>query len=115
MMKLIPFVLVMLMCSTNTLGQTSSFTKKYSGAYNIGRNAVEAYALKQDGTCTWIYGWMSNGKLQTQKKYGSWTAREGYIRISIKGNTGIIVEEYLLKNGKFVNTEDSSRYLIKTN
>jgi hypothetical protein len=99
--------------SSTSVGQVTNFIKKYSGAYNIGRDAIEAYALKADGTCIWIYGWTSNGKLQTQKKYGKWTAREGYIRISINGNTGTIVEEYALKNGKFVNKEDSSRYLIK--
>jgi hypothetical protein len=108
------FLIFGISLSITAFGQTNNFIKKYSGAYNIGRDAVEAYALKADGTCVWIYGWTGNGKLQTQKKYGTWTAREGYIRISINGNTGTIVEEYVMKNGRFVSKEDSSRYLVKT-
>ena len=92
-----------------------NYVKKYAGTYTIGQDTGETYALKEDGTCTWIYGWMSSDKLRTQKKHGKWTAREGYIRISVSGNTGIIVEEYVLKNNQFVNNEDSNRYLIKTN
>ncbi|MEO7988763.1 MAG: hypothetical protein ABI663_04425 [Chryseolinea sp.] len=92
-----------------------NYIKKYSAAYNIGQDTGEAYSLKENGTCTWIYEWKNNGKLKTQKKYGTWTAREGYLRISVSGNTGIIIEEYILKNGRFVNKEDSNRYLVKTN
>lgn len=101
-----------IMLSIQSFAQIN-YIKKYSAAYTIGSDTGEAYALKEDGTCKWIYGWMSNDKLKTQKKYGTWTAREGYIRISVSGNTGVIVEEYILKNGRFVNKEDSNRYLIK--
>ena len=105
-------ILITLVVSINSFAQTN-YVKKYSGAYNIGLDGVEAYALREDGTCVWIYGWMSNGKMQTQQKSGTWTAKDGYISISINGNTGIIVEEYVFKNGRFVNKEDPSRYLKK--
>ncbi len=111
-MRKIGIAIGLILFSTAIFGQTT-YLKKYSGAYNIGRDGVEAYALKEDGTCTWIYGWMSNGKLQTQQKNGTWTAREGYIKISINGNTGTIIEEYTLKNGQFVSKDDSNRYLKK--
>ncbi len=110
-------VIALVLCITLSIQSFAqiNYIKKYSAAYSIGNETGEAYALKEDGTCTWIYGWMSSGKLKTQKKYGTWTAREGYIRVSVSGNTGIIVEEYILKNGRFVNKEDSNRYLVKDN
>jgi hypothetical protein len=97
------------------------YLQKYAGAYTIvvsgySGDASEAYALKPDGNAVWIYGWRDgHGKLQTQKKYGTWSTREGYLRISIAGNTGKIIEEYKMKNGRFVSTDSNDRYLKKTN
>ena len=98
-------------------GAQNSFLKKYSGAYNImvtgySGEAAEAYALTEDGGAIWVYGYKdSSGKVQTQQKRGTWTAREGEITIIINGNTGKITEIYRWRNNKFVNTEDSSRWL----
>ena len=97
--------------STPTLsGQGSNYIKKYSGSYNIGQDAVELYVLKDDGTCTWT--WTSSSG-DTQEKDGSWSAKEGYIRIAIDGSIGTVVEEYFLTDGKFVTKENSNRFLIK--
>lgn len=80
----------------------------------VGSDGSEAYALGEDGSAVWINGWKdSKGKLQTQKKYGNWTAREGYIKVTINGNTGKIVQEYKLKNDRFVSVDDSRAYLRK--
>ena len=61
--------------------------------------------IKNDGN--------GNAKIMS-KKNGIWTAEEGKIKITIQGNTGPIVEEYVLKNGKFVNTLSEDRYLQRT-
>lgn len=108
----ISIITILSLCSISLFAQTS-YVKQYSGSYNIGQDAVEAYALREDGTCTWVYGWISGGNVQSQKKYGTWAASEGYIKISIKGKTGVIVEEYILKSKRFTNKTDSSRYLIR--
>lgn len=111
-------LIVLITVSAFTFIQTD-YTAKYSGAYNIvvtgqeGDNA-EAYALRSDGTATWVFGYKDrSGKLQTQKKDGKWEAKANYIKIIIQGNSGPIIEEYNFKNGKFVNSESSSRYLKK--
>lgn len=96
--------------SIDVLAQ-ASYTVKYAGAYGISPDGAEAYALRADGSCVWIYGWKEGGQVKTQKKTGTWSAEEGYIRISIQGKTGIIVEEYLMKSGKFVNKAEPSRFL----
>jgi len=93
-----------------------TYLKKYTGAYSVmvGNDGSEAFALAANGSAVWINGWKdSSGKPQTQKKYGEWTAKEGYIKITINGNTGKIVQEYRMKNGRFVNVDDSRMYLKK--
>lgn len=94
------------------------FLKKYSGSYTIeikGYNSAddaEALALSPSGQCTWI--WLavkSNGTTETQKKYGHWSATEGFIHIVINGNTGELTEDYKLENGVFRNGD---RYLKET-
>lgn len=100
-------------------GAQNSFLKKYSGSYNImvtgySGETAEAYALAENGGAVWVYGYKdASGRVKTQQKNGSWTAREGEITITINGNTGKITEVYRLKGGKFVNSEDSSRWLKK--
>lgn len=89
------------------------YLSKYAGAYNVSPDGVEAFSLKADGTALWVYGWKENGKVKTTQKTGTWSASLGYIKIEINGNTGIIVEEYVFKAGKFRSKEDFSRYLIK--
>ena len=80
----------------------------------IGNDGSEAYALGVNGSAVWVNGLKdASGKLQTQKKSGTWTAKEGYIKVTIQGNTGAIVQEYKLKNGRFVSVDDSRAYLKK--
>jgi hypothetical protein len=100
-----------LIFSINNPTQTDYLTK-YAGAYNV-IDGVEAFTLKSDGSAMWVYGWVEGGKVKTTQKYGSWSARQGYIKIEINGNTGSIVEEYEFKGGKFRSKEDYSRYLVK--
>jgi hypothetical protein len=103
----------------NLLFAQDSFVKKYSGAYTIvvqgySGNDSEAYALKPDGTAVWIFGYKdSSGRLKTQKKFGNWAAKDGFISVTINGNTGKITQNYRLKNSRFVSTEDSKTYLKK--
>jgi archaellum component FlaF (FlaF/FlaG flagellin family) len=94
----------------------------YSGGYTIeilgypSDNDVEAYALHENGSAKWMlivndrYG---NAKIMSEKS-GVWLADEGKIKVTIQGNTGPIVEEYVLKNGQFVNTLSEARYLKRT-
>jgi hypothetical protein len=92
------------------------YLKKYAGTYSImvGNDGSEAYALAENGSAVWINGWKdSSGKLQTQKKSGSWTAGDGNIKVTINGNTGKIIQEYKIKNGRFVSVDDSRTYLKK--
>ena len=45
------------------------------------------------------------------EKIGVWAANEQKITITIQANTEPIVEEYVLQNGRFVNTLTEKRYL----
>ncbi len=91
-------------------GEDSNYITKYSGTYTIGQDAVETYALKDDGTCTWTWTGSSG---DSQEKDGTWSAKEGYIRIAISGSIGTVVEEYFLTNDQFVTRENSNRFLVK--
>lgn len=100
---------LMVLVSTPSVGQTN-YLEKYSGAYVIAPDdGSEAYALASNGKATWIWKHGSG----VDKKYGTWIARSGFIKISINGKSGLIEEVYILKNGKFVNQDDRNRYLIK--
>ena len=100
----------------------NKYLETYSGGYTIevlghsSNNDAEAYALHENGNAKWMliendgYG---NAKIMSEKS-GVWTADEGKIKITIQGNTDPIVEEYILKNGKFVNTLSEDRYLKRT-
>jgi len=104
-----------MICTCIAVNAQEAFIKKYSGAYTVivaGYNGgdSEAFALRPDGSAVWVEGYKHNGKIETRQKNGTWTAKEGVITISIQGNTGIIVEEYKLKNGTF---RSGDRYLKK--
>lgn len=107
------FLSLCIVCVPFLTEAQTDWIAKYSGAYGISPDGIEAYALRPDRTCSWIYGWKEGGQIKTKQKSGSWSAKEGYIRIAINGNTGVIVEEYYMRNGKFVNKDSSSRYLMK--
>ena len=100
----------------------NKYLATYSGGYTIeilgysSDDDVEAYALHENGKAKWMlivndgYG---DAKIMSEKS-GVWIASEGKIKITIQGNTGSIVEEYVLKNGNFVNTLSEDRYLKRT-
>jgi len=124
------FLLVFLNCSnenktknkslkTTNIETANPYLKKYASGYTIevkgvkSPNDVEAYALTENGEAKWL--WIENdgkgGAVIKQKKTGTWTATETKISIKIQGNSGPITEEYILRNGIFVNSINSERYL----
>jgi len=44
-------------------------------------------------------------------KTGTWAANKDTISITVEGNTGLMNDEYVLKNGRFVSTLNVDRYL----
>jgi hypothetical protein len=104
-----------------TVAQPSIYVAKYTGAYLVEVNGVsndyetEGYALKDDGTATWM--WIendgANGATLKQKKYGTWISEIDKIHISINGQSGPIEEVYVLKDGEFINTDNPNRKLRK--
>jgi hypothetical protein len=99
-----------------------TYLKSYSGGYTIeieglgNTGEAELYVLADNGKAQWMYIATRAGKEPEiiSKKFGSWTATDSYIKISIDGNTGQLIEEYELKNGVFRNKETQSRYLKQT-
>lgn len=99
--------------------QTNQYIFMYAGSYMVevegisSQNETEGYALKSDGTATWL--WIendgSNGAVVKSKKHGTWTAEKGKIVTSINGNSEEIVERWKENNGTFINEDSPSRYL----
>ena len=96
----------------------SQYVKKYAGGYTIEVKgfsglATEAYALRDDGTATWM--WIepnsTGGAKVVDKKTGSWEATATSITTKINGKSGIIIESYTVRNGIFVSNSSSDRYL----
>ena len=100
---------------------SNTWISKYAGGYTVEVSGysggdIESYVLRNNGTATWL--WIvpdaSQGARTESKKSGSWTASEGSIRISIRGNTGMIKEDFKMRNGRFYSTSSSDRYLKPT-
>lgn len=74
---------------------------------------IESFILRKDATATWmmIVPDATKGARTESKKYGTWTAAENKVVISIKGNTGTIIEEFNYRNDKFRSTISAGRYL----
>jgi hypothetical protein len=75
---------------------SAEFVEEYAGGYTVELDNVssgystEAYALKNDGTATWMYITMKGGNAEvTSKKQGTWVAQKDRIEITIRGNTGL--------------------------
>ena len=98
------------------------YLKIYSGGYTIevagisSYDEAEAYALNSNGKAKWMQ--IANdglgGARIVAEKNGYWIADENKIVITIQGNSGEIVEEYKLSNGRFTNSLIKERYLKKT-
>ena len=100
---------------------SNTYINQYAGGYTvevIGYTAddIESYVLRRDGTVKWM--WIlpdaSQGARVDSEKSGSWTASEGKIVISIRGNTGTIREEFRMRSGRFYSTTSTDRYLKPT-
>ena len=104
--------------SSSTPTLVNPYVKKYAGGYTIEvrgitGSVVEAYALREDGTASWmrIEPNGMGGARETDKKNGTWDATETTITTKINGKSGLILETYTLKNGVFVNNLSRDRYL----
>jgi hypothetical protein len=95
------------------------YLSTYSGGYTIevygvgDTGYVELYVLADNGIAQWI-DLKTAGRKEPEimtRKYGTWEAKDSYIKISIDGNTGKLVEEYVMRSGVFYNKESSDRYL----
>lgn len=101
--------------------EINSYHTKYAGGYTVEvvgytGSGTESFILRKDGTATWmlIVPDATKGARTEAKKYGTWTASENKVVISIRGNTGLIKEEFNYRNGKFRSTVSAGRYLKST-
>ena len=93
----------------NVQEKVNPYLEKYAGGYMIevkGYNSntdAELYVLHKSGSAKWMMIMiLSNGQTKVvSEKMGTWDASADKITISIKGNTGLLVEEYKLIGGKF--------------
>lgn len=84
------------------------FLEKYEGGYMIevkgyaSNSEAEMFVLHKNGIAQWMYVTLINGKSNVaSEKSGNWTATENKITITIKGNSGDIVEEYVKTSDQF--------------
>src|SRR6478609_11657739 len=93
------------------------FLTTYSGGYTIEveglRNTrdIELYVLADNGKAQWMH-LKTQGRKEPEimtRKYGTWTATESYLKVTIDGNTGPLIEEYEMKAGIFYNKETPKR------
>lgn len=96
---------------------------KYAGSYKIevsgtsSKEQVEVYILHKEGKAEWL--WVNYGKNKVgftdDRKFGTWLADENSLTIDIQGNSGMISETYVEKDGALINKQLSKRSLEKTN
>ena len=97
--------------------------EKYSGSYKIevsgtsSKEQVEVYILHKEGKAEWL--WINYGKnnvgYSDDRKFGTWLADEKSLTVDIRGNSGMISETYVEKDGSLINKQLSKRSLEKTN
>ena len=99
----------------------NAFLSEYAGEYTVKVDGYsdtekESYVLRKNGTAAWmlIIADDSQGARTASEKYGTWTATEGNIVISIQGNTGTITEEFNYQNDRFLSILTAGRYLKPT-
>ncbi len=103
--------------------ESDRLREKYAGSYKIevlgtsSKKQVEVYILSKEGNAEWL--WVNYGQNKIRKsddrKSGTWLADENSLTINIRGNSGMISETYLEKDGTLVNTQLSKRSLERTN
>lgn len=125
-LPLLLILIVLLSCKSRESNEIKESNNKYlsiySGGYTVevkgysSDNDVELYVLHNSGKAKWMHivnDGYGDAKIMAEKT-GVWTANEKKITLTIQGNTGPIVEEYVLKKGRFVNTLTDERYLKRT-
>lgn len=110
---------------TDSIAKVASdkLREKYAGSYKIevsgtsSKEEVEVYILYKEGKAEWL--WVNYGKNKVgysdDRKFGTWFADENSLTIEIRGNSGMISETYLEKDGALINKQLSKRSLEKTN
>ena len=85
----------------------------YTANSNILHNGIEHYLLYKNGKAVWLWiPFYPNCKIYTSEKLGTWTATKKSLTIEIKGNTGLIIETYILsRNNTFVHKTTPGRCL----
>ena len=123
-------MLSLIQCGNKDKGQTAEkydkpnnpYLTSYAGGYTIevkglgNTGDVELYVLADNGKAQWML-LKTAGRAEPEimtRKYGTWTAKDSYMKISIDGSTGQLIEEYEMKGGVFYNKESSDRYLKRT-
>lgn len=103
---------------------SNPYLSKYAGGYTVNilvgstSNVAEVYVLYESGNAKWM--WLEDdgygGAKKVSEKTGSWTAEKNKISISIQGKIGTINEDYIFKDGRFVNADPalSNRFLKRT-
>jgi hypothetical protein len=92
--------------------EKEKYLNLYSGTYVVAplsSYSNEGFGLKSNGYAAWY--WIENNEIRA-KYEGSWTAKRNVITITVTGKSGKISETFIKKNGFFVSTDSSIRYLI---
>jgi len=106
---------------SNTNLPSSTYLSKYAGGYTVKvpnvstDDEVELYLLHKNSKAKWMWivnDGYGNANIKSEKT-GTWTAELNKIIINIRGNTGTIKEEFIMKNGQFHDTF-TNRYLERT-
>ncbi len=114
------FFLILTSCTTSHSDQKTDvkinvqevvnpYHEKYAGGYMVevkgytSDTDAELFVLHKSGSAKWMWIMVqSDGKTKiVSEKTGTWNASEDKITISVKGNTGLVVEEYKFIGGKF--------------
>ena len=100
---------------------SNPYLSKYAGEYIIKvlgifvPNIAEVYILHENGNAKWM--WLEDdgpgGVKKVSEKTGTWTAEKNKISINIRGNTGMIKEEFIMKRGIF-KAATTKKYLEPT-
>jgi hypothetical protein len=92
----------------------NQYLELYAGTYEIklkdySGTDTEIYHLYATGeaNCEWSFG------ARSTIRYGTWTASNKTIILTIKDSTGDIIETFVREGEHFTRTNNSNRYLVK--